>query len=98
MLIPVRCFSCGKVLADKWRWYQARLAELAAGRDGDDTDDACDDAGGTAVRSVMGPAAGLLDQLGLVRMCCRRHMLSHVDLVSPPLPDAVLCASPRQGS
>jgi DNA-directed RNA polymerase subunit N len=24
MIIPVRCFTCGKVLADKWRSYERR--------------------------------------------------------------------------
>lgn len=22
MIFPVRCVTCGKVLCDKWRWYQ----------------------------------------------------------------------------
>jgi len=25
MIIPVRCFSCGLVLADKYRWYQSEV-------------------------------------------------------------------------
>ena len=27
MLIPVRCFECGKLLANKWEYYQRRLKE-----------------------------------------------------------------------
>ena len=34
MLIPVRCFSCGKVIADKWRAYQTKV------QDGDGTAEA----------------------------------------------------------
>lgn len=25
MLFPVRCFTCGKVIADKWEEYQSRV-------------------------------------------------------------------------
>ena len=28
MIIPIRCFTCGKVLADKWNEYARRCAEL----------------------------------------------------------------------
>lgn len=28
MIIPVRCFTCGKVLADKWQFYERRCREL----------------------------------------------------------------------
>ena len=24
MIIPVRCYSCGKVICDKWRYYQEK--------------------------------------------------------------------------
>ena len=28
MIIPVRCFTCGKVLADKWEYYDKKVKEL----------------------------------------------------------------------
>ncbi|KAL3319292.1 DNA-directed RNA polymerases I, II, and III subunit RPABC5 [Cichlidogyrus casuarinus] len=56
MIIPVRCFTCGKVVGDKWETYISLLqAELAEG--------------------------DALDTLGLKRYCCRRMLLSHVDLI-----------------
>ena len=27
MIIPVKCFTCGKVLADKYRFYQEKVRE-----------------------------------------------------------------------
>jgi DNA-directed RNA polymerase I, II, and III subunit RPABC5 len=27
MLIPIRCFSCNKVIADKWEMYQKIIAD-----------------------------------------------------------------------
>ncbi|KAJ3315807.1 DNA-directed RNA polymerases I, II, and III subunit RPABC5 [Boothiomyces sp. JEL0838] len=56
MIIPVRCFSCGKVIGNKWEGY-LQLVE-------DDY-----------------PAKEALDTLGLKRYCCRRMVLTHVDLI-----------------
>ena len=28
MIIPVKCFTCGKVLADKYQFYQKTVAEM----------------------------------------------------------------------
>ncbi len=56
MIIPVRCFSCGKVVGDKWETYLQYLDEGMTEGDA-------------------------LDRLGLKRYCCRRMVLTHVDLI-----------------
>jgi len=28
MLIPIKCFTCGEVLADKYRWYQTEVRKI----------------------------------------------------------------------
>lgn len=56
MMIPVRCFTCGKVVAGAYEPYQARVTE------GED-------------------AGEVLSDLGVQRYCCRRMVLSHVDLI-----------------
>ena len=28
MIIPIRCMSCGKTLADKWRFYQDEVKKM----------------------------------------------------------------------
>ncbi|KAL3093711.1 hypothetical protein niasHS_006273 [Heterodera schachtii] len=56
MIIPIRCFTCGKVIGNRWDAY---LQSLQQG-------------------NTEGDA---LDQLGLRRYCCRRMLLSHVDLI-----------------
>eukprot|EP00656_Telonema_subtile_P009137 TRINITY_DN14282_c0_g1_i1.p1 TRINITY_DN14282_c0_g1~~TRINITY_DN14282_c0_g1_i1.p1 ORF type:complete len:103 (+),score=24.51 TRINITY_DN14282_c0_g1_i1:78-386(+) len=56
MIIPVRCFTCGKVIGDKWPRYLALLME--------------DFTEGDA-----------MDELGLKRYCCRRMVMTHVDLI-----------------
>ncbi|KAI5202821.1 hypothetical protein E4T42_01818 [Aureobasidium subglaciale] len=56
MIIPIRCFSCGKVVADLWERYMALL------------DDGM-------------PDGDAMDKLGLTRYCCRRMLMTHVDLI-----------------
>lgn len=57
MIIPIRCFSCGKVVGDKWETYLTLLQDETL-TEGD-----------------------ALDQLKLKRYCCRRMVLTHVDLI-----------------
>ena len=65
MIIPVKCFTCGKVIGDKYRYYQSevRRHKLLQGASQDKT--------------IEGK---ILDNLGLKNVCCRRHMLTHVDI------------------
>ena len=70
MIIPVRCFTCGKVLADKWNFYKNELKQNE------------DTIINVNAKTVQHTAEGkALDKVGLKRYCCRRVMLSHVDLV-----------------
>jgi DNA-directed RNA polymerase I, II, and III subunit RPABC5 len=55
MIIPVRCFTCGKVIGNLWNKY----VELNKIQSTEET----------------------LDQLHLTKMCCRRMMISHVNLI-----------------
>lgn len=72
MLIPIRCASCGHVLADKWEYYKRKVEEMKR-------------AGSTGAPANKSFAPlqtkDILDELGLERYCCRRVMLGHVDLV-----------------
>lgn len=56
MIIPIRCFTCGKVIANKWEEFKKRIA---AGESSND----------------------ILDSLGFTRYCCRRMLISHVELI-----------------
>ena len=56
MIVPVRCFTCGSVIADKYDEYRDRVK------------------GGEKPAEV-------LDSLGVKRYCCRRMLLSHVEVV-----------------
>jgi DNA-directed RNA polymerase I, II, and III subunit RPABC5 len=56
MILPVRCFTCGKVIGNKWDQYITLLQE----------------------GKTEGEA---LTSLELTRYCCRRMLLTHVDLI-----------------
>jgi len=60
IIIPVRCFSCGSLIGDKWEDFARRVKE------GEDS-------------------GKVLDSLGVKRYCCRRMLLSHVEII-----DAIL--------
>ncbi len=81
MIIPVKCFTCGMVIANKYRYYceQVRKKKLAKRGNGETID----------IDKVLyltkeftdkTPEGEVLDELGLTKMCCRRHMLTHVDI------------------
>lgn len=71
MLIPIRCFTCGKVLADKWELYE----KLCAEQDQQNNDT-------TEKKGFENSRGNILDKLDIKRVCCRRIMLSTVDLTS----------------
>jgi DNA-directed RNA polymerase I, II, and III subunit RPABC5 len=77
MIIPVKCFTCGKVLANKYQYYQREVRKRKITLDLP--------LGGviylTDSHIQKTPEAIVLDELGLDKICCRRHMLTHVDIL-----------------
>jgi DNA-directed RNA polymerase subunit N (RpoN/RPB10) len=76
MIIPIICFTCGTVLADKYRYYCEEVRKRKMTKD-------------LHVEKVIyltpeystkTPEGEVLDELNLTKMCCRRHMLTHVDI------------------
>ena len=76
MIIPVKCFTCGKVIANIYEYYQKEVRRLKMMRN-------------MEVDKVLylteeyidkTPEGEVLDKLGLTKMCCRRHLLTHVDI------------------
>lgn len=97
MLICVRCVTCNKVLADKWDWYQQEVLKLqkkteeaAAAPAAPAPAKPTKTKKGGAISELekqglknfddlrTGP---IMDKLGLTRICCRRHMLTTVDMM-----------------
>jgi DNA-directed RNA polymerase subunit N len=60
-MVPIRCFTCGKLIGDKFADFESRA------------------------KNAENPAK-ILDDLGIKRYCCRRMMISAVDLIDQVLP------------
>lgn len=76
MIIPVKCFTCGNVIADKYRYYIEEVKRRKTEKK-IDTEKVIYL---TKEFSEKTPEGHVMDDLGLVRMCCRRHMLTHVNI------------------
>ena len=76
MIIPIKCFTCGKVLADKYNYYlrEVRKRKTALNLDEQRVIYL------TQENTEKTPEGLVMDELGLNKICCRRHMLSHVDI------------------
>lgn len=76
MIIPIKCFTCGTVLADKYRYYceEVRKRKLSNDMPVDKVVYL------TKKNSAKTPEGEVLDELQLNKMCCRRHVLTHVDI------------------
>lgn len=76
MIIPVKCVTCGAVLANKYRFYLERVRERRIAANMDDSKVLYL----TSEFHEKTFEGTVLDELGLKKICCRRHMLSHVDI------------------
>jgi DNA-directed RNA polymerase subunit N (RpoN/RPB10) len=76
MIIPIKCFTCGTVIADKYRYYCEEVRKRKITRDLH-VDKVIYL---TPEYSTKTPEGEVLDELNLTKMCCRRHMLTHVDI------------------
>jgi len=81
MIIPIKCVTCGTVIADKYRYYVQRVEQLKREqglasneivyiddivRRGEAIEPSCE--------------ATVFQELGLHKICCKRHLLTHVDI------------------
>ena len=80
MIIPVRCYTCGTVLADKYLYYERELLrkKLAMGNNTEE-DPLIININATDVKKTI--AGEILDELGLIRMCCRKVMLTSINII-----------------
>ena len=73
MIIPIRCMSCGKVLADKWRYFQEQRGSGSQKQfervyfDGNNIPET--------------PEKKIMDSLNFKRPCCRKHFITQIDLI-----------------
>ena len=74
MIIPVKCFTCGKVLANKYRYFQRTVREKELDEDKEIIHYLTETSKEKTIQGIV------LDEMKLNKVCCRRHMLTHVDI------------------
>lgn len=80
MIIPVRCFTCNKVISDKWVPFIEKVNEKK-----DKSSETIKDLDIDYIdlkdpkKSIEGI---VMDELGLHRYCCRRMFLGNVHLIT----------------
>tara|TARA_Y100000389_G_C17401174_1_gene485407 strand:+ start:535 stop:828 length:294 start_codon:yes stop_codon:yes gene_type:complete len=77
MLIPVKCVTCGKVIANKYMIYLEEVKQRKTSKNIDlDSIEYLDTS--KIKKTIEGE---VMDKLGLNDICCRRHVLTHVDIL-----------------
>ena len=77
MIIPVKCFTCGNVIGDKYRYFLAETIRRKKNQNIDVNKIHYLTNHSMNNKSIEGQ---IMDELGLYKMCCRRHFMTHVDL------------------
>jgi len=77
MIIPVKCFTCGKVIANKYRYFLQEVRRIKSNQ-GVNTDEVTYLSKESKDKT---PEGEVLDRMQLDKMCCRRHILTHVDII-----------------
>ena len=80
MIIPVRCFTCNKVISDKWVPFIEKVSE----KKNTNTNDIKDlDIEYIDLKNPNKSIEGqVMDELELHRYCCRRMFLGNVHLIT----------------
>jgi DNA-directed RNA polymerase subunit N (RpoN/RPB10) len=74
MLPPVKCFTCGKKIGDLFDYYEKQTIERTGNRKTDEIQYLDETKMEKTIQGII------LDELHLKDMCCRRHLLTHVNV------------------
>lgn len=66
MLIPIRCFTCGNLIADKYEKYLKLINEKSRNKQ---------------INELTDNKMKIFKELKLKRYCCRRMLLTNVDII-----------------
>lgn len=75
MIIPIKCFTCGMVLANKYEYYCKEVRKLKVVNGNKE-----ETLYFTKLNNKKTEEGHVLDEMGLTKLCCRRSMLTHVDI------------------
>ncbi len=78
MIIPIRCMTCGKILANKYDYYESELLRKKLAINSD-SDPLIININAKDIKKTI--AGEILDDLGLHRLCCRKVMLTSINII-----------------
>jgi DNA-directed RNA polymerase subunit N (RpoN/RPB10) len=78
MIIPVRCYTCGKLISNKYNHYENELRRKKLALNSN-TDPLIININANDIKKTI--AGEILDELGLTRLCCRKVMLTSINII-----------------
>jgi len=78
MIIPIRCYTCSKILADKWEYYESELLRRKLAMNTTE-DPLIININAVDIQKTI--AGEILDELGLIKICCRKVMLTSINII-----------------
>ena len=77
MIIPIRYFTCNQIIANKWNKYQEKIQEQYLKEDVTNNIKKRFIDVSNLDKNIEGK---ILDELKIHKYCCRRMLMSHVDM------------------
>lgn len=82
MIIPIRCFTCNNMIASKYEKYLNATKLNYIINDYEDLLSVLSDkTNEKKIEDIKNTSEEIFSKLGIVRYCCKRHLLTHVDLI-----------------
>ena len=78
MIIPVRCFTCNNMIASKYAKYKS-LTQITSNHTDEDLLSSLAIDG--RIEKKIDESSKIFNEIGIKRYCCKRHLLTHVDLI-----------------
>lgn len=76
MIVPVRCVTCGKVIGNKYYYYKDEVSARKK-KVGLPNEDTVINMNASHIEKTI--EGQILDELGLIRLCCRKVFLGHIE-------------------
>jgi DNA-directed RNA polymerase I, II, and III subunit RPABC5 len=81
MIIPIKCFTCGEVISNKYLYYLEKVREIKLKNNTSMENINMDKVSYFTKENLeKTPESLVLDELKIAKLCCRTHFLTHVDI------------------
>ena len=80
MIIPVRCYTCGKLLSNKEKTYKTIVYRKKLALKKNVNDESILNINDKDIKKT--PEGEAMDEIGLTRYCCRKIMMTNVELIN----------------